>query len=499
MKTDNTKPHQEADTKDKGKTPVIVNMLPAFAMFITVLISVFRCTSQTDIAKLSIYTLILTGVSSFYIRLNYEIVLSRRYAKTIIIIGYLGAICLLLLLPAPEEFSFWMLGGLAVAMLIDRKLGLLFNINLTFMLGILQNLRPEVLIQISIICLLMSFLSEALKNKATVIYAGIIILSCNLTLTFAVNNFIFDKVSHYNYLDSLFSILVVLMASFFISFLDQNVIKRDNSKLAGKFLSKQNEFIAVSSETITKAEDDSLTITDAEDSNLTITEAKNRNLTRKDTDEVDLEVIYNPNRKDKQSFTEASDQGMVITDEKVLDHAPYIQDTDYEILCSLENELLMKLKRYSESLYKHSLQIGELSAKAAKVIEADEMLARAGGLYHEIGRMNGKNYIEEGQRLADEYAFPKKLKDILREHNIKYDKPDSLEAVIVMLSDNVISTMEYIDSTGEQRFTPTKVIDNIFQMRLEKGTFDLSGISLIEYKKLKEFYQREINKTQKME
>jgi putative nucleotidyltransferase with HDIG domain len=151
----------------------------------------------------------------------------------------------------------------------------------------------------------------------------------------------------------------------------------------------------------------------------------------------------------------------------------------------------MKLKECSQSFYEHALRIGDLSQRAAKEIGADEMLAKAGGLYHEIGKINGKNYIEEGIKIAKEYDFPKELTLIIKQHNIKYDKPTSVEAAIVMLSDNVESTIEYIEKTEEVKFTPNKIIDNIFQLRMEKGTFDNSGLSLKSFKLLKDFYLKE--------
>jgi putative nucleotidyltransferase with HDIG domain len=132
--------------------------------------------------------------------------------------------------------------------------------------------------------------------------------------------------------------------------------------------------------------------------------------------------------------------------------------TSYEVLCDLDNELVQKMKQYSESLYNHSVRIGDLSLRAALEVGADEMLALAGGLYHEVGKINGKNYIEEGLIIAEEYAFPKELKAILKEHNIKYEKPNSVEAAIVMLSDNVVSTIEYIEKNDDHKFSSNKVI-----------------------------------------
>ena len=148
------------------------------------------------------------------------------------------------------------------------------------------------------------------------------------------------------------------------------------------------------------------------------------------------------------------------------------------------------MKNYSENLYKHCKLIGDLSVRAANYIDADEDLARAGGYYHEVGKIIGKNYIEEGLKLAEEYSFPEKLKEIIKQHNIKYDKPTFIEAAIVMISDNVATTIEYIDKTGDQKFTSDKIIDNIFRIRMDKGTFDESGLSVRDFKLLKEFYKR---------
>jgi putative nucleotidyltransferase with HDIG domain len=167
--------------------------------------------------------------------------------------------------------------------------------------------------------------------------------------------------------------------------------------------------------------------------------------------------------------------------------------TSYEVLCDTENDLMKRLKQCSEALYEHALYIGDLSCRAALTVGANELLAKAGGYYHEIGKINGKNYIEEGLIIADDYAFPKELKAILKEHNIKYEKPGSIEAAIVMLSDSVVSTIEYIEKMGDHKYTTVKVIDNIFQMRMEKGTFDASELSLKAFKTLKEFYQKEFN------
>ena len=60
-----------------------------------------------------------------------------------------------------------------------------------------------------------------------------------------------------------------------------------------------------------------------------------------------------------------------------------------------------------------------------------------------------------------------------------------------MLSDSVVATIDYIKKNDDRRFTTNKIIENIFQLRMEKGSFDSSTLSLRDYKRLKDFYQEE--------
>jgi putative nucleotidyltransferase with HDIG domain len=414
---------------------------------------VFQKASGIDIARTGIITLLLSTVTTFYIRLSDGDILRKKYSKTTIILCNLGSILFIMMIPDAATFSIWMVGGLIISMLLDNKLGLLLHFNLTFILGVTLVLRPEELIHLLIIGVLLNLLAGALKQKSTVIYATIIILSTNITIGFAINNFVFETNHNVNYLNSLFSILTVIISAFFISFLydrrkENEIEKPADSDLNQQYLPK----------------------------------------TEMSQGAQELSIASVPDMNTFEGTKEGNPA--VGLPDLIVDLG---SKTSYEILCDTNNELLQKMKQYSEVLYEHCIRIGDLSGRAAKVIQANEMLARAGGYYHEVGKMQDNNYIEAGLKIADEYAFPKELKAILKEHNIKHEKPNSVEAVIVMLSDNVVSTIEYIKKTEDHKYTTNKIIDNIFQMRMEKGTFDTSNLSLKDFKALKEFFQKEFN------
>ncbi|NLK75209.1 MAG: HDIG domain-containing protein [Clostridiales bacterium] len=363
-----------------------------------------------DIAKAGLLTIILTSAMIFYIRLYQQDILGKMYTKHIISMAYLASI-ILLFIPLKLGSNYWMLGGFVVAMILDSKLGLLFHFNLSFLSAIIMYIRLEELVYMLIIGLIMAILTPYIRNRSTVIYSSIILLSIHVALIFLVNNFIFEVSKKYNYITSLLSFALVIFVSFYLN------------RLYERYTSREEVPIAVSDISCTA--------------------------------------------KDYQ----------------------YDSRTSLELLIDENNALLQEMRTHSDEIYSHSLKVADLSYKAAKAIGVDEMLAKAGGLYHEIGKIRGSNYIEEGLNLADDYGFPKELKDIIRQHNYKYEKPSSVEAAIVMLSDNIVTTIDYIEKVKDNRFTANKIIEHIFQLNMYKGIFDDSDLSIKDYKILKEFYQ----------
>lgn len=453
---------KRSDSK-KNPAPVMITLLPLLAMLTAIVPSIVYQNANLDTVKLSVIVLLLTGAVCIYIRVSSDGMLNKRLALTVITLSYLSSILLLLFVPDPQIFSFWMIGGLLVSMLIDNKLGLLLHFNLSFVLGIMITRSPEDVIQVLIIGLLMSMLAGSIKKPGTVIYSSIILLSSNITLAFAIHNFSFEEKLNNDYLKSLFSLFVVLATAFLLGLIYQAMEKR--------------------------------AITAYSDSVGALLDAYSEDQTPVTLIRTPSEEVVEAASVDQNIFSEAEAVQDLADEADSFDNRISKETrTSYELLCDLDNELIGKMKAHSQALYEHALHIGDLSYRAALEIGADEMLAFAGGLYHEVGKINGKNYIEEGLALAEEYSFPKELKAIIKEHNIKYEKPSSVEAAIVMLSDSVVSTIEYIEKTEEHKYTTNKVIDNIFQMRMDKGTFDLAALSLKDYKKLKEFYTKEFSK-----
>lgn len=154
------------------------------------------------------------------------------------------------------------------------------------------------------------------------------------------------------------------------------------------------------------------------------------------------------------------------------------------------NPIIMKqLQAFSENLYEHSMYIGQISKKAAKLIGAEETIAYAGGCYHEVGRIEGKDYIQAGEKMLKGYGISAQVIDVVKEHNIHKGIPASKEAAIVMLSDSIVSTMIYLkEKQPEAQISVEEIVQSIFKRRLEKGLLAQSGLGEKELDILQTYY-----------
>lgn len=160
----------------------------------------------------------------------------------------------------------------------------------------------------------------------------------------------------------------------------------------------------------------------------------------------------------------------------------------YEEVVSEDAVLIARMKQESDKLYNHSKLIATIAKDAAHAVGANSALACAGGWYHEIGRLKGKDYIACGTELIAEYHLPEPIADIIKQQNFKEELPQTKEAAIVMLTDNIVATFSYLKSNQDVKIAPEKVIENTFSVRLGKGSLDDSGLTIPEFNELKKFY-----------
>lgn len=194
----------------------------------------------------------------------------------------------------------------------------------------------------------------------------------------------------------------------------------------------------------------------------------------------------------KEDYSEPAGQMLENTEEEQTERKIQQEEARLQTLIAPDYELLLRLQGYSEELLRHSQRISALSAGAAEAIGGNIMLAKAGGLYHEIGRMEDEDdYIEAGTRIGQEYDFPEKLLAVMRQHSTGFELPKSMEAAVVMLSDCIVSTSEFLVKNGKREMlSDEQLINSIFQNRLEKGNLEFAGMTLKQIQDLQDFYIR---------
>jgi len=190
-------------------------------------------------------------------------------------------------------------------------------------------------------------------------------------------------------------------------------------------------------------------------------------------------------------------------------------------LSDLTQPLLHKLALEAPGTYNHSLIVGSLAESAARAIGANDLLARVGAYFHDIGKLNKPEYFVEnrglhdskhstlspsmsalvitahtkdGVEMADEFRLPVPVREIVAQHhgntmvqyfydlarrqqgNEKVDetpyrysgpRPQFKEAAIVMLADAIESASRTLSEPHASRIE--SLVDEIIAKRLDEG------------------------------
>ncbi|HES59522.1 MAG TPA: HDIG domain-containing protein, partial [Caldithrix sp.] len=205
-------------------------------------------------------------------------------------------------------------------------------------------------------------------------------------------------------------------------------------------------------------------------------------------------------------------------------------------LSDLNHPLLKRLSFEAPGTFHHSMVVGNLTESAAKVINANSLLARVGSYYHDIGKMEKPEYFVENQMDADNrhealspnmsalilashvkngidmakrYGIPKLIRDFIPEHHgtttmryfykkaldtagdkeinesdFKYPgpKPQSKETGITMLADAVEAATRSLNNP-----TPNKLrafVEELVEERFREGQLDECDLTLRDLKNI---------------
>ncbi len=193
------------------------------------------------------------------------------------------------------------------------------------------------------------------------------------------------------------------------------------------------------------------------------------------------------------------------------------------------NRLLRDLAHKAPGTFQHSLQVMNLADAAARSIDANVLLVRAGALYHDIGKIvNPQCFIEnetlgaryhdgmtprdsaveiikhvsDGMALADKFNLPDVVKEFIITHHgttctayfynkyikeggdpanaedfyYKGRKPTTKEQIIIMLCDTLEAASRTLKDYSPA--TVSALVENIFKSKMSDGQFEDADISL---------------------
>ena len=208
-------------------------------------------------------------------------------------------------------------------------------------------------------------------------------------------------------------------------------------------------------------------------------------------------------------------------------------------LCDTGNKLLRDLESIAPGTFQHSLQVMNMAAAAARAIDANQLLVRAGALYHDIGKMNnplcfienerllqgGTRYhdalssrqsardiiahVSDGLRLAAAHKLPEAVCDFIRTHHgttstgffynkylneggdpsdvadfyYKGEKPKTAEQVILMVCDSLEAASRTLKDNSPETFSA--FVEQIIDGKRDAGQFDEAAISIRQLNELK--------------
>lgn len=157
-----------------------------------------------------------------------------------------------------------------------------------------------------------------------------------------------------------------------------------------------------------------------------------------------------------------------------------------------ECPLLVELKNYSKEEYYHAVHTAYLCDRIGKKLGLDDDAAKAGGYYHKIGLLKGQNNWENTRLVLEEYKFPEKVHEILKEYLDEGERILAKETVVLLISDTVISSIHYLfskDKTAQLDYE--KLIQAVFKKKEESGLMKYSQISLGELEEMKKILTEE--------
>lgn len=191
-------------------------------------------------------------------------------------------------------------------------------------------------------------------------------------------------------------------------------------------------------------------------------------------------------------------EGALIVIFLIMSYPKIVAVKEAEIIDTLEDiidesyPMNRELYKFSKADYKHAKRVSRVSAKCARLVNADDKLCAAAGFYYRIGILEVGSIVENGVRIAQNECFPEEVIRIISEYNGEQVLPSSIESAIVHMVDGLIKKIEVFDSTTmSSEWNQDMVIYQTLNDFSAQGLYDKSGLSMNMFLKIREYLVNE--------
>jgi putative nucleotidyltransferase with HDIG domain len=222
----------------------------------------------------------------------------------------------------------------------------------------------------------------------------------------------------------------------------------------------------------------------------------------------------------------------------------YVTDVSLMELSNTNSKLLREMATKTPGTFQHSMQVANLVEEVIFEIGGNALLARAGAMYHDIGKIENPMYFVENQttginphdelsydesaeiilshvtkgiKIARKYRIPEQLIDFIRTHHgtrkteyffqkYKSDFPDELineesytyrgpvpfskETAVLMMVDSVEAAARSIKMPDDQKIS--LIVDSIIDGQIKSNQFINSNITFRDIEKIKKILKKNL-------
>lgn len=361
---------------------------------------------------------------------------------------YVISFALLLLFDKPLIFPFWCFGGTLLLCAFKLRYGMLLNYFLLFVIGSMQNQPSGEVLVIHMLCLiLLGFVMPFAKSWRN----GVNILISIAAVVISVRIVFFFIIGKEALTSDIFYIVAVYGAIVFAVILFSGLLQEN---LLPEYKDESFDFLE---ELAAGAEEQDTELLNY----LALTEEYTQNTEAViTTEEASVsQAAETPGKEEYNALSEVLQK-----------------------LCAEDAPLLLQLSQKNTEAYLHVKRVAQLAEDIAKRLDGvNPLLVKCGGYYHEIGRLRGRNTLDNTLAVAKQEGFPELLIHVLKEHTVNGDKPTTKEAALLLLTDNICGMCEYLKKTQEGKILVVKVIDKALALRISKEDLSQSGLTVKEF------------------